>query len=91
MRFMEPLPGTPLDTDDAADAVQLDLYRRMSGAERLSIAFRLTALARETAMGGIRDRHPGYSDAQVRMAWARLTLGDDIVRAVWPDRDLVDP
>jgi hypothetical protein len=88
---MEPSPGTPLDTDDLADAFQRDLYRRMSGAERLSIAFRLSALARETAMAGIRGRHPGYSDAEVRMAWARLTLGDDIVRAVWPDRDLVDP
>jgi hypothetical protein len=33
----------------------------------------------------------GDSDAEVHTAWARLTLGDDLCREVWPDRALVDP
>jgi len=42
-------------------------------------------------MSGIRRRHPDDSDLQVQHAYARLVLGDALVRAVWPDRDLVDP
>jgi hypothetical protein len=43
------------------------------------------------ALAGIRSRHPDYSAAQVETAYARMVLGDAIVRAMWPDRELVDP
>ena len=42
-------------------------------------------------MAGIRARHPDYDDMRVRMAYRRLVLGDDLVRTIWPDRDLVAP
>jgi len=63
----------------------------MSGAERLAVAFQLTETVRRLALAGIRSRHPDYDDVQVLQAWARLRLGDDLVRAIWPDRPLVDP
>ena len=37
------------------------------------------------------DRHGHYTDEQVWRVWTRLKLGDALVRAVWPDRELVDP
>jgi hypothetical protein len=39
---------------------------------------------------GIRSRHPGYDDAQVKLALARLISSDDLARRVWPDRELVE-
>ena len=81
----------PLDTDDEADRVQIEAYRKMGGSGRLAIALRLNGLARRTAVAGIRSRHPGYSEEELRLAYARLVLGDDAVRQVWPDRRLVDP
>ena len=48
-------------------------------------------MARELATAGIRARHPEYSEAQVRLAYARLTLGDDLTRAAWPNVELIDP
>jgi hypothetical protein len=81
----------PVDTTIDADAVQLETYRRLGGAERVAIAFRLTALVRETAAAGIRSRHPDYDEEKVRAALARLTLGDTLVRKAFPGRDLVDP
>jgi hypothetical protein len=42
-------------------------------------------------MSGIRGRHPHYTDAEVRQAYARLLLGDSLTRAVWPDHEFVDP
>ena len=43
------------------------------------------------AMAGIHRRHPDYSERQVFLAWARLNLGDALVRAAWPACELVDP
>ncbi len=81
----------PLDTTVGAHGVQRDIYRRLGGAARVAMLFRLNALVRETAMAGIRRRHPSYAEAQVRMALRRLLLGDDLMRKVFPDQDLVDP
>lgn len=83
--------GRPLDTTPDAHARQRDVYLRLGGPGRLALAFELSDTIRRTTMAGIRARHPAYSDAEVHSAWARLTLGDDLCREVWPDRALVDP
>ncbi len=80
-----------MDTTPEAYAAQIEAYRRMSGKERTAVAFRLNELARETAVAGIRARYPNYSEEQVRLALFRLILGDEVTRAAWPGRDLVDP
>ena len=63
----------------------------MGEAGRFAATFRLIALARQASVEGIRGRHPDYTEEQVRLAFARLVLGDDLARAVWPDRPPVDP
>lgn len=57
----------------------------------MAAAFRLTDLARRTTMAGIRNRHPDYAPRQVTLALARLVLGDDLTRQVWPHEELLDP
>jgi hypothetical protein len=42
-------------------------------------------------MAGIRSRHPDYDDLQVLLAYARLTLGDELVLEAWAGRELVEP
>jgi hypothetical protein len=81
----------PLDTSTDAYDAQIEAYRRMGGAGRLAAMFRLNDLARKIAMAGIRSRHGDYDDEQVRLAFARLVLGDELVLRVWPGRDLVEP
>jgi hypothetical protein len=81
----------PFDTTPDAHQVQLDIYRRLGGAERVAILFRLNALVRETAQAGIRRRHPRYNESEVRWALRRLVLGDEMMRKVFPDLALVDP
>jgi len=53
--------------------------------------FRLNDLAREAAIAGIRARHADYDDEHRRLAYARLVLGDEVMRKVWPQHDLVEP
>lgn len=84
-------PGIPSDTTADAHRVQGEVYARMGGAARLSVAFELSETVKQLACAGIRHRHPQYTDEQVFHAWARLKLGDALARAAWPDRELVDP
>jgi hypothetical protein len=79
------------DTSPDADTVQIEAYRRMGGAGRVQVMFRLTEMVRRAAEAGIRRRHPDYDDEHVKLAFARLLHGDDLVRRAWPDRELVDP
>ncbi len=79
------------DTSSEADRLQVEFYRKMGGTGRVAIMFRLNELARQVARAGIRSRHPEYDDEELRLAYARLVLGDDVTREVWPDRRLVDP
>lgn len=80
-----------LDTTPDAAAVQIAAYRRLGGSARVAIAFRLGTLVRETALAGIRRRHPEYDDGQARRALHRLLLGDVLMREVYPGEALVDP
>jgi len=81
----------PPDTTPAAHRYQTEVYLRIGGPGRVDAMFRLTESTRRLAQAGIRARHPHYSDAEVDQAYARMMLGDALVRAVWPDRNLVDP
>ena len=54
----------------------------MGGAARLAIAFELIETVRTRPCAGILARHPAYTAEDLRLAWARLTLGDDLCRAV---------
>jgi hypothetical protein len=81
----------PFDTDRAAYEIQRKIYMRLGARERMAMAFRLSDTVRRLAISGIRHRHPDYTDAEVKDAFARLRLGDSVVRAIWPDRALVDP
>jgi hypothetical protein len=48
------------------------------------------AFARAEA-DGIRHRHRDHDDRQVFLALVRHRYGDDLVRAAWPNDDLLDP
>jgi hypothetical protein len=81
----------PIDTTADAHTLQSEAYRRMGGRGRVAVVYRLNQTVKNLALAGIRARHPGYSDTQVEHAYVRLRLGDALVRAAWPDRELVDP
>jgi hypothetical protein len=59
------------DTTPQADARYHALLRRLSPAQRLEAAMRLSQGVRELAMAGIRQRHPGISELELRV---RLTV-----------------
>lgn len=84
-------PAIPDDTTADAHRMQGEVYAKMGGTARVAVAFELSETVKHLACAGIRHRHPHYTEEQVFHAWARLKLGDILVRATWPDRELVDP
>jgi hypothetical protein len=63
------------DTSPQAAALHLELYRSLSPADRVQIAVDLSDAVRETALDGIRRRHPEYSDEAVAEAFLMLLYG----------------
>jgi hypothetical protein len=51
------------------------MYRAMTPAARVQIAVDLSDAVRETAMAGIRRRHPEYSDGEVSRAFLAMLYG----------------
>ena len=62
-------------TAQAALEKQIELYRKMTGEQRLAIALDLHELACDMAREGIRHQHPGADAAKVeQLLQARLKL-----------------
>lgn len=75
----------PADTTLEAARVQMEVFRRMTPARRLQLAFDMSHSLRRVVASGIRSRHPEYTEEQVAVAAAaRLALGDDLFRKAYP-------
>jgi Rv0078B-related antitoxin len=62
------------DTSPAAQAVQLEILRVMSGEQRILLALEMNLFARELAKEGIRREHPDWSEASVAREMLRLAF-----------------
>lgn len=78
----------PADTTREAFMTQFGVYGRMTPVQRLQVAFKMSDFLRDIAAAGVRNRHPDYTEAQVRQAVIRQTLGDDLFRKAYPGADL---
>ena len=76
----------PDDTTPEAWAVQLEILRRMTGPERVAMAFEMSEAARALSEAGIRHRHPEWNEGQVRDALMEMLLGLDLANAVRASR-----
>lgn len=71
------------DTHPAALACYRARLRALGPAERLEIAAGLSRSVRDLAEAGIRRRHPGASDDEVRCRIAALLYGRDAARRLF--------
>lgn len=71
------------DTTDIAQAIQDNSRRRMTQAERLRLAFAMSALTKGPALAAIRTRHPHWSDAECQRELLRYAfLPDPLPRSL---------
>jgi hypothetical protein len=79
------------DTSPEAHDLQIQIYRSMSPARRVSIAVAMSEEMLAVTAAGIGARHPDYDEEHVSWALRRLRLGDETFRAAWPNAPLVAP
>jgi hypothetical protein len=64
-----------LDTSTTARERQRETFRRMTPEQRLALAAEMSDEIRAVAESGIRQRHPDYSDDEIREALVVILLG----------------
>jgi hypothetical protein len=62
------------DTSTAAQFVQVEILRAMSGEQRILLAFEMSLFARELAREGIRREHPEWPEARIARELLRLAF-----------------
>ena len=72
----------PADTTAAAWAVQREIFRRMTGSERVAMAFEMSEAARSLTEAGIRHRHPDWTGEQIHDALLTRMLGRELSERV---------
>lgn len=68
-----------------------DLFRAMTCDQRVAMAVEMSETVRQVAREGVRMRHPGYTDEDVRLTSIRLLLGDELFAAAFPGAARLDP
>jgi hypothetical protein len=72
------------DTSPEAAEVQLAVFRRMSGEQRLKLALEMSDFARELSLSRIRSENPSWSDWEVKRELLRLDFFPDPLPAGLP-------
>jgi hypothetical protein len=63
----------------------------MTAEQRSELALRMSDDIRRVAAEGIKQRHPEYSERDVRRALVALLYGKDAAAKVWPDEPVPAP
>ena len=77
------------DTTPEAEAVLIDIYRRMPAWRKLELVEDGIRTARMLAMTGLRSRHPGESEERLRRRLLGLVLGEETALRVYGHIDSV--
>jgi len=81
----------PHDTSHAAHDLQVRLYRSMPDERRAELALEMSDDARRVTAEGIRQRHPEYSEVEVRRALVALLYGRNVAAKIWPGSPVPRP
>jgi len=75
------------DTHPKMKALQIQLLRQASPAQKLEMLAGLNASARMLALSGLRSRYPHASDRELQRRLAGLLLGEILACKVYGDLD----
>ena len=76
-------PTRSPDTDPEAEAVQLEIYRRMPAWRKIQLVFEANEMSRALALAGIRSRHPQAGPEEIRRRFLGLSLGEELATRVY--------
>jgi len=71
------------DTDPKAEAVQIEILRKMSPARKIAVMDALCVWAAESSMRALRRRHPDDDEKDIRRRYAEIVLGEGLAERVY--------
>lgn len=71
------------DTTPEAEAVRIEIYRRMAPGRKLALVEEANRTARTLALAGLRRRHPDAGEAELFRRLMDLTLGEELAKEVY--------
>jgi len=78
-----------IPTDTTIDALrkQFEILERLGIEDRAEMTFQLSDNLRQITESGVRLRHPEYNNRKVRREVLRITLGDELYRKAFEERE----
>lgn len=76
-------PTRSPDTDREAEAVQLEIYRRMPTWRKIQLVFEALEMSRALTLAGLRSRHPQAGPEEIRRRLLGLSLGEELATRVY--------
>ena len=76
-------PTLSRDTDPKAEAVQLEILRRMPSWRKFELIGDAIETSRNVAMAGLRQRYPDADAEELRRRFMDLWLGDELAARVY--------
>ncbi len=78
-----PHPTLSQDTDPEAEAVQIEIYRRMPAWRKVELISDAIKTSYVLALAGLRDRFPTAGDDEIRRRLMDLMLGEELAAKVY--------
>lgn len=72
------------DTSEESEAVYFKLLSKKAPFEKLQMVSQMNAAVRSLTMNGLRERHPGESELQLKVRLAELLYGQEIAERITP-------
>lgn len=69
------------DTSPAASAIQLEVLRTLTGADRLRLALEMSEVARSLTLARLRRQHPDWSEADLKRELIRYAFLPGLIPA----------
>lgn len=76
-------PTLALDTTPEAEAVQLEILRKMPAHQKLAQVEAAIATGRVLALAGLRKRYPAASEGELQRRLFGLLLGEELATTVY--------
>jgi hypothetical protein len=77
----------PADTNIEAMRKQFEILQQLGIEGRAEMTFQLSDNLRQITEAGVRLRHPEYDEQAVRKEVFRITLGEELYRKAFEERD----
>ena len=79
------VPQSP-GTSYWAERRQFEIWRSMSGAEKIQLVVELNESLRRISIEGLRERHPGATEAELVELEVQLRLGPELYACIADER-----